>query len=110
MDAKEKAKRYNLMTKYGLTLEERIEMEKKQEGKCWICQQVPKNNRLNVDHRHRRGEKKFTPEQKKKEVRSLLCFCCNVMLSKLERRKIARFLLGRINKYFEVFPIYGEDE
>lgn len=109
MDSKERAKRYNLMKKYGLTLEERLQMEKKQQGKCWICQQVPKNNRLNVDHRHRKGEKQFTSEEKKKEVRALLCFMCNVMLSKLERRKTARFLLGRIIDYFKVYKLYGED-
>jgi hypothetical protein len=109
MDSKEKAKRYALWTKYGLTLEERNEMEKKQKGKCWICQQVPKNNRLNTDHRHVKGYKAFKPEDKKKEVRGLLCFMCNTMLTGVEKRLQARFLLGRMVEYFKVFRIKGDE-
>lgn len=106
--ARLKAKDKRLYETYGITLEEWNKMFEAQKGVCWICQTLPKSGILCVDHRHVSRYKKLPPEEKIKEVRSLLCYQCNVMLSKLERRKIARHLLNRINEYFKVHKIFGD--
>ena len=93
---------------YGITLNEWNEMFKKQNGVCWICQTLPKNKVLCVDHIHQKGYKKMSPEEKKKYVRALLCFQCNTAFARLERRKNPRQLLERIYKYFDNFSIKGD--
>lgn len=104
MKSKEEQKADRLYKTYGLTLEEWKEMSK---NGCWICGKT--DGRLNVDHRHVLKYATLSPEEKRKEVRGCLCFCCNVMLSKLERRKIARWLLERTVAYFMVYKIYGDE-
>jgi len=55
---------------YGITKEQYFEMYEKQEGKCAICEEVPKTKRLlHVDHCHSTGN-----------VRGLLCSLCNTAL------------------------------
>ena len=54
------------MRRYKITLETRMQMEEKQEGKCLICK---KTGKLVVDHCH-----------STKKVRGLLCNNCNVGL------------------------------
>lgn len=56
-----------LQTRYGISLEERNDMEALQNGKCLICNIIPK--RLVVDHCHSSGR-----------VRGLLCDHCNTGL------------------------------
>lgn len=109
MDSKEKAKRYNLMKNYGLTLEEFREIEKKQDYKCWICKNKPKNKCLNIDHRHVPKYKKMKPEDKKKEVRGGLCMRCNKFtVGSLEIHKNARYILEQLVEYFKVFKMKGD--
>jgi hypothetical protein len=56
-----------LNRKYGLSLEEYDEMLKAQNGRCAICERLPKEGQLlHVDHCHRSDK-----------VRALLCFKCN---------------------------------
>lgn len=105
---KRKAKNARLLKTYGITLKQWEKKQKEQEGKCWICLNVPKKF-LCVDHRHVKGYKNFPLEEKKKEVRGGLCFQCNVMIGKLERRKTARFLLQRIVEYFTQYKMFGDD-
>ena len=57
----------NLKRRYGLEVEEYIEMVNEQQGACAICKQF--TPRLCVDHSHDTGEN-----------RGLLCHRCNVGL------------------------------
>lgn len=59
-------RRHNLKRNYGLTEEDRAELETKQAGKCAICQKIAA---LNVDHCHTSGD-----------LRGLLCHKCNLAL------------------------------
>lgn len=59
-------RRSRLRSKYGITLEQYVAMEKAQGGVCKICGHPPKTRRLDVDHCH-----------KSKRVRGLACFQCN---------------------------------
>ena len=52
--------------KYGLTVEQYDEMDKKQNHVCAICHIRPQNRRLAIDHNHATNE-----------VRALLCDRCN---------------------------------
>jgi len=108
MDSKTKAKDRRLYNTYGINLYEKNLMAAKQGGVCWICKQVPKSGILCVDHRHVKGYKKLSPEDKKKEVRALLCFMCNTGLHGIEKRKNARYILERYNEYFKTFKIKGD--
>lgn len=93
---------------YGITLDTYSTLLKKQKNVCDICKKLPKSGVLCVDHRHVKNYKKLKPEDKFKEVRGLLCFMCNVMIGKLERRKIARQLLKNTVKYFDEYKIFGD--
>lgn len=63
------------LAKYGITWQQRMELWKKQSGRCQICKKHERRfkKRLAVDHNHSSGK-----------TRSLLCFPCN------------RFLVGRL--------------
>lgn len=102
MDKKTKEK--YLWKNYGLTYEEWEELIR---YGCWICGK--KDGRICVDHRHRKGWKRFPPEERKKEVRSALCFMCNTMLHGVEKRKRARFYLERMVAYFKVYKMVGDE-
>ena len=53
---------------YNLSIEDYINMVNKQEGKCLICNQLPKEGKiLVVDHNHTTGK-----------IRGLLCHHCNL--------------------------------
>lgn len=59
--------------KYGVTKEFLVALHEKQQGKCAICEEVPKTARgLHIDHCH-----------KTKAVRGLLCHGCNVGIGSL---------------------------
>jgi len=63
--------RGRLKKKYGITPEQRDEMFKLQNNKCYICGK--KTDKLVIDHDHKTGK-----------VRKLLCHGCNTMLGKFE--------------------------
>ncbi len=60
-----------MKTRYGITPEQFLEMEKGQGGVCAICGGPPtgRYKRFHVDHDHATGK-----------VRGLLCFMCNILL------------------------------
>jgi hypothetical protein len=105
---KQKAANSRLMKTYGISIEDYDRKSFEQNHLCWICKCPPKNTRLNVDHRHVLGYKHLSPENKRKEVRGLLCFGCNTGLHGIEKFKLARFRLERIIEYFKVFKIKGD--
>lgn len=105
---KDLLKRARLYKTYGITLTEWGMKFDNQNGVCWICKKLPPSGRLCVDHRHIKNYKKMGPEDKKKEVRGLLCFMCNTGLHGIEKRNNAREILEGIYKYFKVFKIKGD--
>lgn len=54
------------MTAFGIDLDEYDLILSAQDGRCAICNGVPRTRRLSVDHNHRTGE-----------IRGLLCSRCN---------------------------------
>ena len=61
-----------LVSKYGITLQDKIELFQKQKGQCAICPFLFESvYAAHVDHSHRTGE-----------VRGLLCLSCNHMIGK----------------------------
>jgi hypothetical protein len=65
-----RAKNYQLMRKYGITLEDFERRVQEQDGRCAVCRKKPQGERkgatLHVDHDHQTGW-----------VRGLLCDSCN---------------------------------
>lgn len=59
------------LQRYGVTEEQRQQMEQDQKGLCAICHQPPpaKKPKLHTDHDHKTGK-----------ARKLLCARCNLML------------------------------
>ena len=109
MNKKEKVKDKRLYKTYGIKLKDFKAKQKEQHGVCWICQQLPRTH-LCVDHRHVPKYKKMQPEEKKKEVRALLCFSCNkLLIGRLERFKNLRTLLPRVIEYFEVYKMRWDE-
>lgn len=103
-----KASNYRLLRTYGITTEDYDAMSTYQGHICKICKKSPKNTRLNVDHRHVNNYKKLCKEEKRKEVRGLLCFRCNTALGGLERNKESRQFLQGVVEYFQIFRIKGD--
>jgi len=66
------------LKRYGLSLEEWQAMAEKYNHACAICKTEPKKGRLHIDHEHVKGWKKMAPSERKKHVRCLACFRCNV--------------------------------
>lgn len=58
------------LIKYGLTIEEYIQLFKNQNGKCAICE---KEMNLSIDHNHKNGK-----------IRGLLCRNCNFGIGFME--------------------------
>jgi len=70
----ESKRAYNLMRKYGITLEEYDNMLEDQGGCCAICKSTdPLGSRFVVDHNHDTGD-----------VRGLLCKNCNTGIGLLK--------------------------
>lgn len=61
-----------IMQRYGITIKKWQQMFLEQNGKCKLCDEEAKV----VDHNHKTGE-----------VRSLLCYGCNLLVGLLERDK-----------------------
>ena len=68
-------RRYNLKTKYGLSLEEYDAILIEQNGRCKICKKLPEE----VSRRKNRLEP-LTVDHKQDIIRGLLCYHCNVGL------------------------------
>jgi hypothetical protein len=67
----------HLRNRYGITEADYYKKLAEQDGKCAICHSSdPVRHRLHVDHDHDSGQ-----------VRSLLCFRCNIQLGFLEDRE-----------------------
>ena len=66
---KAQAVKYNLKSKYGLTVEDYRRMFEAQGGRCKLCGKESRKRMLDVDHNHETGK-----------VRELLCHRCNVGL------------------------------
>lgn len=86
------------LKKYGITLEDWLEMVSLQNGCCPICER-PLTQPV-VDHLHARNWKKMKPEKRKKFIRGVPCNYCN-------RRRLARGMnlqiARNIVKYLEAF-------
>lgn len=66
------------LKKYGLTAEDWLAIAASQNGVCFVCEKEPSTGRLNVDHDHEKKWKSKPPEERKKAVRGLLCYFCNL--------------------------------
>lgn len=71
-----------IFRRYGVTSEQWKKQWNKQKGKCALCLRKMK---LTVDHDHKSGN-----------FRGLLCYGCNGILGKLERRPV---VLDKIRAY-----------
>lgn len=107
-EKKNRAKNYRLYKTYGITLDDYNRMFELQKGVCLICGALPKTKTLCVDHRHVKGYKERTPEEKANEVRGLLCFLCNKGLGAIERRKDCRRIFNRIIAYFAAYKMRND--
>lgn len=77
---------YRLTKCYGITLEQRKEMELQQDGKCAICNQQRK---LGVDHNHLTNQ-----------TRELLCRPCNAMIGLAkENLAVLQSAMDYLNKH-----------
>lgn len=91
IDNPEKVKRYRrkqVLSPYGLSIEQYDEMLKNQEGVCFICRNTNKGKALAVDHVH--GTQ---------IVRGLLCDACNLAIGLL------RDDLNNVERAFEYLKI-----
>lgn len=70
VDARTKRK-WNVASRYGLTVEQVEQMERDQNGQCAVCRDVLAN--YHIDHNHTTGK-----------VRGLLCHACNMKLPIVE--------------------------
>ena len=87
-------KNWEIIRRYGITLEEYHQMFERQGGVCFICGKPPKSRSLYIDHEHVKGYVKMSPEEKKRHIRGLLCFGCNRyrMAGKMTTKEAKRIL------------------
>lgn len=86
-------RRYELRSKYGISLEMYDVMLRVQKGVCFLCQKpepkrAGKEVPLAVDHCHTTGV-----------VRRLLCSQCNLLVGYYEKFRNNRELAGTLEKY-----------
>lgn len=97
---KEKGRKYNRRTVYGIEPREYQEMLTRQHEKCAICERAV---RLVIDHDHATGQ-----------VRGLLCYRCNCLVGMVERAetfkaKILQYLSdNRSENLVEEAPSAGD--
>lgn len=66
------------LKRYGLTVEEWVELHQRAGGICEICRATTR--RLCIDHEHVKGWRKMKPERRREYVRGLVCWRCNVSI------------------------------
>lgn len=70
----------SLKALYGITYEQWLQIQEKQNNRCAICGSLPtgkgNNKRLHVDHNHETNK-----------IRGLLCAACNLMLGQAKDSK-----------------------
>lgn len=69
------------MQRYGMTLADYDALLRKQGGKCALCDFVPGDAPLHIDHQHVEGYAELPPKEKRKYVRGLLCAGCNRLVA-----------------------------
>ena len=84
--------------KYGITLEEWLELLAAQGWACAVCRRH-RGVTLTTDHEHVPGWKKMPPEQRRKYVRGILCTHCNYRvvhsnLTAVQAQRIAGYLFA----------------
>lgn len=67
-----------------------------------MCGKLPKSGRLNIDHFHVKNWKKKPPEERKKYVRGLLCYMCNLFYM---ARGMEIYKASNIIKYLKRFEV-----
>lgn len=68
------------LRKYGLDLNQWIELVAQKQGRCWVCGRTPDPTgsvRFVVDHEHVKDYKKKSADEKRKFIRGILCWNCN---------------------------------
>ncbi len=106
---KDKVRNAYYLNRFGISLEEYNYKLEQQKGVCFVCKEMPTTKRLAVDHLHIKGFKAMSREDKKKYVRGLLCWQCNVMIGKLEKRISGnRMRLEGTVEYFSKYAMKGE--
>lgn len=86
------------LKKYGITIEDWIEMYNLNGGLCPICER-PLTQPV-VDHLHIRNWKKMKPEKRKRYVRGVPCNYCNRRrLARGMNLKIARNIVAYLERF-----------
>ena len=67
------------LRKYGLSTEQWLAILAGQGWVCAVCKRVPPSGRWVTDHFHHQNRtwKKMTAEQRRREVRGIICAFCN---------------------------------
>ena len=86
------------LAKYGLTMKDYERIMRRQKWACAVCGNVPASGILHIDHEHRRGFSKLSPDERKKCVRGVICWYDN---SVLLRRGATPERLRSAAKYLE---------
>jgi hypothetical protein len=85
-ERKIRRRKYHLRDKFGMTISDYNLLLERQNGKCAICDKIPKLS-LVIDHCHETGK-----------IRGLLCQRCNMGLGYFQDNKI---LLEKATKYIK---------
>lgn len=77
---------------YGIGIEEYESLLTQQNGKCRTCSGPPNGSgNLHVDHKHVDGYRTLPPSEKRKLIRGLLCYKCNVAVGFIDDKpEVAR--------------------
>jgi Recombination endonuclease VII len=65
------------LRKYGLDVDSWSAFGEAQGWRC-PCGRVPGTGKFNIDHEHVRGWKAMKPEDRRRYVRGLVCWTCNM--------------------------------
>lgn len=68
------------LSKYGIDWVGWVALFLAQGSVCAVCKKLPPSGRLVIDHEHVKGWKKLPPEQRKRLVRGILCWTCNLFV------------------------------
>lgn len=81
----EQRRRWQIKTRYGLTVEAVDELRRSQDGRCGLCESAL-TTRYHIDHDHITGR-----------VRGLLCHRCNIVIGGLDDPKFH----AKVNAWLE---------